>query len=357
MRKRAKNYLIPTEENDFKPHALQGVSVAVMGVLVVLTFALVNVQSFVWQGSEWLVSSVLPAVIVDLTNKERANEHVGTLQRSSLLDEAARLKAEDMATKGYFAHESPDGTTPWDWFDAVGYDFLSAGENLAVHFTDSSDVVQAWMDSPGHRENILQAAYIEIGVGTAKGEYEGYPTIFVVQMFGVPRAAFADTSATIESSEEPTRVISSSAPTVVLGDQTVNPASDEKVTPVPVVASEPTPVETIATGTETAIISDTDQAFSESEDTSAMNIEHTKAGLVQTREPSTVERLATQPSFWLQLIYGLLALFVVLALILSIVIEWRKQHPIQIAYGTGLLAAMALLLYMHAAVLSGTTIL
>ena len=126
------------------------------------------------------------AVIVDLTNENREESHVGLLERSTVLDEAARQKAEHMAEGSYFAHNSPDGVTPWYWFDKVGYQYAYAGENLAVHFTDSGEVVKAWMDSPGHRANILSEDYREIGIGTAKGEYQGFPTVFVVQMFGTP---------------------------------------------------------------------------------------------------------------------------------------------------------------------------
>lgn len=69
--------------------------------------------------------------------------------------------------------------------------YAHAGENLAVHFTDSSEVVDAWMDSPSHRANIVNAQYAEIGVGTARGTFEGFETVFVVQLFGTPAAGYA----------------------------------------------------------------------------------------------------------------------------------------------------------------------
>jgi hypothetical protein len=99
---------------------------------------------------------------------------------------AAQAKANDMAAKGYFAHVSPDGRTSWSWFKDAGYAFSYAGENLAVDFTDSGNVNQAWLNSPTHRANIMNGHFTEIGIATAVGEYEGHTTTFVVQMFGTP---------------------------------------------------------------------------------------------------------------------------------------------------------------------------
>lgn len=181
-----KDLLLPTNSNNHSPHILQKVSMVMMVGLVLLSFAMTNLQALWWQSSDWLVGAVLPAVVVDLTNKERGDLYLNTLTRSELLDEAARLKAEHMVKNSYFAHYSPDGVTPWYWFDQVSYKYLHAGENLAIHFTDSKSVVDAWMNSPTHRANITNQKFTEIGVGTARGVYEGYNAVFVVQLFGAP---------------------------------------------------------------------------------------------------------------------------------------------------------------------------
>ena len=78
--------------------------------------------------------------------------------------------------------------TPWYWFQMVGYNYAAAGENLAVNFTDSQDVVRAWMNSEGHRKNILNQKFTEVGIGMATGEYQGRATTFIVQLFGRPLA-------------------------------------------------------------------------------------------------------------------------------------------------------------------------
>lgn len=98
------DYFIPNKRNNYAPHGLQKAAMIGMVVLVVLSFTIANLHSLIWIGSEWLVSTILPAVIVDLTNEERVEGSLGTLKRNALLDEAARMKAEHMAKNQYFAH-------------------------------------------------------------------------------------------------------------------------------------------------------------------------------------------------------------------------------------------------------------
>jgi len=131
-----------------------------------------------------LIDMVSPEAIVDLTNQNREEFGIGGLEKNDLLTLAAQLKAFDMAEKGYFSHTSPEGITPWYWFNLVRYNYSHAGENLAVNFTDSYDIDKAWMESPTHKKNIINAKFDEIGVGTAVGEYKGKEVIFVVQLFG-----------------------------------------------------------------------------------------------------------------------------------------------------------------------------
>src|SRR4029079_16600268 len=123
-------------------------------------------QRFALRSPE--TAAVISAVLVDLANGDRAQHGYGTLTLNSTHVAAAQAKANDMAAKGYFAHVSPDGTDPWHWFKEAGYQFDYAGENLAVNFVDSGDVNDAWMNSPTHRDNILNPHYTEIGIATAE---------------------------------------------------------------------------------------------------------------------------------------------------------------------------------------------
>lgn len=149
------------------------------------------------------LAAVISAVLVDLTNSDRAAHTVGGLTVNPLLTAAAQAKVDDMAAKGYFAHVSPDGKNSWYWFREAGYSFIYAGENLAVDFSDSGDVVRAWMNSPTHRRNMLDGNFTEIGIATAQGTYQGRPTTFVVQMFGTPARATAAVAPVRTTATEP----------------------------------------------------------------------------------------------------------------------------------------------------------
>src|SRR3989338_7343541 len=109
--------------------------------------------------------------IVAQTNIQRYNN--GTLLpliTNSKLDQAALAKANDMFEKQYFEHVSPTGTGPGDFAKKYGYDYILEGENLILgNFKDEADVVQHWMDSPGHRANILNDRFVDIGVAVVKG--------------------------------------------------------------------------------------------------------------------------------------------------------------------------------------------
>ncbi len=133
------------------------------------------------------IASVLPGVLAGFTNEDRVRQGLPELTPDALLAEAAQLKAEDMATKGYFSHVSPDGKSPWYWLQQVEYPYGYAGENLAIDFKDSKEVEDAWMASPAHHANIVKPQYTRIGIGTAEGMYEGEKTTFVVQYFASVR--------------------------------------------------------------------------------------------------------------------------------------------------------------------------
>lgn len=154
-------------------------------LLIALGLAIV-LRAFVLPrvGFDW--AAILPAVVATLTNSQRATDNLSELNVDPLLTKAAQAKAEDMAKKSYFSHVSPDGTLPWFWILKEGYLFRYAGENLAVNFEESEDVVDAWMASPSHRINIMKPQYTDIGIGTATGTYMGETAVFVVQMFGTP---------------------------------------------------------------------------------------------------------------------------------------------------------------------------
>lgn len=127
--------------------------------------------------------------IVAFTNRERANEHLSALHFNATLAQVAEAKAKDMIAKQYFAHVSPDGTTIEDLAARYDYRYLNIGENLALgNFATSGEVVSGWMNSPGHRANIMNTHFTEIGVAAIKGTWEGSEVWYAVQEFGRPRS-------------------------------------------------------------------------------------------------------------------------------------------------------------------------
>lgn len=129
--------------------------------------------------------------VIVYTNAARAqNGGLPALTENQTLDRDAQMKVADMFAKQYFEHVSPTGVGPAELANTVGYAYVLVGENLALGgFSSDQDVVTAWMNSPGHRANILNSHYQEIGVAVGKGMYEGRETWLAVQSFGMPRSA------------------------------------------------------------------------------------------------------------------------------------------------------------------------
>ncbi|OGZ62595.1 MAG: hypothetical protein A2812_03015 [Candidatus Staskawiczbacteria bacterium RIFCSPHIGHO2_01_FULL_36_16] len=120
---------------------------------------------------------------VNMLNETRESFGLYSLAESQSLDQAAEMKAEDMVQKQYFSHVSPQGLTPWHWFLQSGYNYKYAGENLAIGFYDSKEAFNAWLNSPSHRENILNKNYKEVGTAVLDG-FGPNNAIVAVQLFG-----------------------------------------------------------------------------------------------------------------------------------------------------------------------------
>lgn len=105
--------------------------------------------------------------LVEAMNRQRAAAGLGPLRLNEKLNAAADDRMRDMFAKHYFSHVSPDGLDPFSWADREGYDYRAIGENLAVGYRTAADVVDGWMHSEHHRENVLGASYEEIGIAIA----------------------------------------------------------------------------------------------------------------------------------------------------------------------------------------------
>ena len=144
--------------------------------------SLMGYKSYILKSDN--VSNLYIEKVALKVNEMRQDDGLPSLAVNQNLKNAAQAKAEDMAALGYFSHNTPDGRTPWQFMEGAGYDFSYAGENLAVDFFDVNTVTEAWMQSEGHRENILNVDFTETGVGVASGMYNGREVLFFVQMFG-----------------------------------------------------------------------------------------------------------------------------------------------------------------------------
>ncbi len=135
------------------------------------------------------------------TNIQRATEGLPALKLNTKLVQSSTLKTNDMIAKQYFEHESPTGKSVSDLGTEVGYNYIIMGENLALgNFKTADDLLLAWMNSPGHRANIMSTMYQEIGVYASKGDYQGREVWFAVQHFGTMRTACPQIDANLKKS-------------------------------------------------------------------------------------------------------------------------------------------------------------
>lgn len=121
--------------------------------------------------------------VVELVNKVRVQNGLQPLTNNWQLERVARYKSADMLNKNYFSHISPTYGSPFTMMQNFGIQFSSAGENIAMGQRTPEEVMNAWMNSPGHKANILSPTYTQIGVGMAK---DGKGKIYWTQMFIKP---------------------------------------------------------------------------------------------------------------------------------------------------------------------------
>jgi hypothetical protein len=177
---------IPCEKNKWRPRFLNSRFLFYYGVVLLLLKLLIIPFLFYFPNTTFF-ADVTQVNLVEFTNLARQQLGYPVLKENQVLNQAAWLKAQDMLEKGYFAHYSPEGTSPWYWLEKSGYVYRAAGENLAIGFLESEQVHQAWMNSLSHRNNILNPNYQEIGIAVVKGSFQGNQTALVVQLLGTQR--------------------------------------------------------------------------------------------------------------------------------------------------------------------------
>lgn len=180
---------LPHPSNNHKAKILHPSTLSVIVALFLTSQFFLNFSALIVPSILGFASNITPEQVVELTNQKRAEQGLPPLTINDRLNEAAQRKAGDMFAFNYWAHTSPSGRDPWAFFREVGYRYLYAGENLARDFMNSESVVEAWVNSPTHRDNILNASYQEIGLAVVDGTLNGIETTLVVQFFGTPTPA------------------------------------------------------------------------------------------------------------------------------------------------------------------------
>ena len=224
---------IPSDANGYKPRALRPKSLLFYAFLAVGVKVVITAFLFLSYPSPAVLSEITTAGIFRMINVSREADGLEPLSLNPILSEAASTKGADMLARQYFAHDTPDGKRPWEWINREQYDYVVAGENLAMGFITAEAAHQALMQSPTHRKNILNGRYSDIGLAVIEGELNGLHTQLLVQFFGTQRSTLAAATA-----QQPT----APAP----AQPTVAPAQPA----APAVTPEPEPSQTVASVTQ-----------------------------------------------------------------------------------------------------------
>jgi hypothetical protein len=319
MRKQLKHAFIPHEGNDYKPGLFEyGAITSVLVVGIAFFMSSLAVNRFVVRTDQG--AAVYASVLVDLTNKARSVHNQSDLTISETLTKAAQMKADDMASRQYFSHTSPDGTTPWYWFQKAGYNFVYAGENLAVDFTQSADVENAWLASPKHKENIIDPRFREIGIATKTASWQGRETTFVVQLFGTPASM-------VYESEEYGKTETSGS---VLGTDTIKVAS----------AAETVGAQQVA---DVHVVSETPSTIvAENSAVQSVNLGVETVSPKATPIEKAIVRIPSISNTALMALAGI----VLAGLLLFVFVEIKRQHPKHVFLGIFAFVALVSLAYV-----------
>lgn len=182
--KKFHHYLLPHESNNYRAKVLHNSSVIFYLILLVVFQFSINFIKHVRPNVLGYATDITLEKLITLVNQKRIEANLAPLSLSDQLSTAATQKAQDMFGKDYWAHISPTGITPWAFITSSGYEYLYAGENLARNFDSADEVINAWMNSPSHRANILKPEYQDIGLAIMNGKLNGEDITLVVQEFG-----------------------------------------------------------------------------------------------------------------------------------------------------------------------------
>jgi hypothetical protein len=194
----AKHIFIAHRGNHHRPHLLRPLALLVVGVIITLQ------QLSPWhpvlhsQGAVLAyASNINPIELLKSSNAERVKAGLPPFRIDYRLNASASDKAADMFAADYWSHVSPTGVQPWHWFEQEQYVYAFAGENLAKDFDTSAGVIQGWMNSQTHRDNLLNSHYSDIGFAVQNGTLQGKETTLVVAHYGALARPVAQTQSVV----------------------------------------------------------------------------------------------------------------------------------------------------------------
>jgi len=170
--------------NNHWPHALRPSSLIAYGTGLLLIKLAVTALFFITFPTPGYFSKEQVEKIFNLTNEARKAASLHELSFDPYLSKVAETRASDMAEKKYFSHYTPEGYAPWYFIDTSIYDYKYAGENLAMNFTEMESVQNGFMASPGHKNNILNPRFYDVGFAIKPFEINGKKTQVLVSIFG-----------------------------------------------------------------------------------------------------------------------------------------------------------------------------
>ncbi|MDO8559957.1 MAG: CAP domain-containing protein [bacterium] len=339
-----RDFLIPHHGNDHRPHALRPRSLMTYTVAAVLVKLIASGALFLYFPTPARLARIVAQEIVALANRSREEAGLSGLRVEPLLATSALKKGEDMIARDYFAHDTPDGRKPWSFIDREQYDYVYAGENLAVDFMSADAIHEAFMRSPSHRANIMNARYQDIGVAVVNGTLAGHETELLVQFFGTrrqsPTLAVAQPAATPAPAAKP-------SPSPALPRPTQTPQENPSAPPVPVAQISPNPQQSTTPTPEPLQEPPTLVASLDGSSGLTQELPVTLAAepiLVLGAENRTDQLVAMVLSFSNFFLMALVV-FLAAALLLNIFVHIRVQHPSLIMQSIAvlsLLIAMAL---------------
>lgn len=177
-------WFIPHKDTHKKAHLISWEALLIYILFFIFLQVGFSIVNYTKPGILGISANIDQKKLIELTNIERQKKGLSQVLENEALNNAAKLKAENMFAENYWAHFAPSGKTPWDFILGAGYHFTFAGENLAKNFYSSDEIVAAWMASVTHRDNLLNSNYKDIGIAVVEGVLNGQKTTLIVQEFG-----------------------------------------------------------------------------------------------------------------------------------------------------------------------------